>query len=328
MNGQNSDAVQNARIHRLMAKLLGYTFKVLWTPGKTQCIADALSRFPVFRSEEEPDILVCTVLVNKATTKESLDPALEKLVKHATENAEYQKVLVAVKEHKKLDALPSNHPAQALRSYWDAMAVEPELPNLILYHGRIFIPMEAKKEILETLHIQHTGETKTLANARQLYFWPGMTKDIKLMVGSCQVCLSHKPSQKLEPQIQTITSRPWEAVSVDLGYFNGTHYLVLMDRYSGWPLVKPLKKLDTASVTSTLEDWFFDYGKPLSIRSDGRPQFRNDFVKWCEDQDVTHQLSSAYRYESNGHAEVAVQEMKSLLAKTENFNAFRHALRE
>ena len=68
----------------------------------------------------------------------------------------------------------------------------------------------------------------------------------------------------VEPQIWTMTSRPFEAVSVDLGYLNGTHYLVLMDRYSGWPLVKPLKKLDTAFVTSTLEDWFLDYGKPVS----------------------------------------------------------------
>ena len=51
-----------------------------------------------------------------------------------------------------------------------------------------------------------------------------------------------------------MTSRLFEAVSVDLGYLNGTHYLVLMYKYSGWPLVKPLKKLYTASVTSTLED--------------------------------------------------------------------------
>ena len=43
MNGRNLDAVQNMRIHRLMSKLLGYRFKVRWTPGKTQCIPDALS---------------------------------------------------------------------------------------------------------------------------------------------------------------------------------------------------------------------------------------------------------------------------------------------
>ena len=61
------------------------------------------------------------------------------------------------------------------------MAVEPELPELILYHGRIVVPTTAKQEILKTLHVQHTKETKTLANAWQLYFWPGMTKDIKVM---------------------------------------------------------------------------------------------------------------------------------------------------
>ena len=59
MNGRNLDAIQNMRIHRLMSKLLGYRFKVRWTPGKTQCIADALSRSPVFEAEEKADILVC-----------------------------------------------------------------------------------------------------------------------------------------------------------------------------------------------------------------------------------------------------------------------------
>ena len=41
-----------------MSKLLVYRFKVRWTPGKTQCIADALSRSPVFETQEKADILV------------------------------------------------------------------------------------------------------------------------------------------------------------------------------------------------------------------------------------------------------------------------------
>ena len=57
MNGCNLDAIQNMRIHKLMSKLLGYRFKVRWTPGKTQCITDALSQSPVF--EAKADILVC-----------------------------------------------------------------------------------------------------------------------------------------------------------------------------------------------------------------------------------------------------------------------------
>ena len=104
--------------------------------------------------------------------------------------------------------------------------------------------------------MQHTGESKTLANARQIYFWPGMTADIKSMVASCQECQPFQLTQRIEPQSRTMTSKPFEAVSVDLGYLNGTHYLVLMDRYSGWPLMKPLNKLDTASVPQLLKIGF------------------------------------------------------------------------
>ena len=62
MNGSNLDAIQNAWIHRLMSKLVEYRFKVSWTPGKTQCIADALSRSPVFEVEGTQDIVVCAAL--------------------------------------------------------------------------------------------------------------------------------------------------------------------------------------------------------------------------------------------------------------------------
>ena len=60
------------------------------------------------------------------------------------------------------------------------------------------MPHEARKEVLKTLHIQHTGESKTLANARQIYFWPGLTSDVKLMVAACNECL---PSQQMGPHI-------------------------------------------------------------------------------------------------------------------------------
>ena len=102
-----------------------------------------------------------------------------------------------------------------------------------------------------------------------------------------------------------------------------------MDRYSGWPLVKPLRKLDTAAVITVLEDWFLEHGKPINLRSDGGPQFRREFDHWCKQEKINHELSSAYHHQSNGHAEVAVREMKNLLAKTGgNFKEFRRALRE
>ena len=70
MNGKNLDAIINIRIHGIMNKLIGYQFKVLWTPGKTHHIADALSRAPVFKPEENQDKLKCSVLVAKEDASE------------------------------------------------------------------------------------------------------------------------------------------------------------------------------------------------------------------------------------------------------------------
>jgi hypothetical protein len=153
-------------------------------------------------------------------------------------------------------------------------------------------------------------------NARQLYFWPGMSKDIKRMVSRCEKCTFYLPSQSLEPQIETAASRPFEKVSVDLGHYHGQEYVILADWYTGWPLVRPLTKTYTKAVTDILEGWFLDHGVPISISTDGGPQFRGPFETWCKKQGITPELSSAHHHESNGHAKCSVREMKKLLGKT------------
>ena len=64
MNGKNLDAQNNTRIQRMLSKLLGYSYDVIWIPGKKQTIADALSRNPVFPPEEEneTDVLIRAVI--------------------------------------------------------------------------------------------------------------------------------------------------------------------------------------------------------------------------------------------------------------------------
>ena len=44
------------------------------------------------------------------------------------------------------------------------------------------VPEAARVQVLATLYIQHMGVTKTLNDTRQLYFWPGMSNVIELMV--------------------------------------------------------------------------------------------------------------------------------------------------
>ena len=156
-----------------------------------------------------------------------------------------------------------------------------------------------------------------------------MRNDVKHMVSNCMDCLAYLPSKPSPPLTQTKASRPFEIMSVDLAYFEGDHYLVNVDRFSGWPNVEKLKKLDTSAVTSQLEDWNYDFGKPERLRTDGGPQFRSEFKEWCEENGIIHELSSPEHHQSNGHAENAVKHMKYLLGKVKgDWPSFRKALLE
>ena len=325
INGKDLDAVNNARLQRMLSKLLGFQYKVEYVPGKLNLIADALSRSPVFQpdAEEVDDVLVQALKVEV----EPMDPQLLQIVEAAAKCSEYQRLTEVVKGTLSLNKLPTDHPARKYRYFLKAMAFEVGL-GLLTVHGRIVVPKEARKAVLQSLHIQHTGIVKTWKNARQLYCWPGLKNDIVQLVGNCQECVMHLPSLPKEPCIQTKASRPFEAVSVDLGQLDGVHYLIGADRFSGWPMVAKLTKLETSAITNVLTDWFVDVGKPLRLRSDGGPQFRSEFADWCQEQGIEHELASPDHHESNGHAESAVKAMKHLLAKKKSWRAFRKALIE
>ena len=55
--------------------------------------------------------------------------------------------------------------------------------NLLTYNRRIVIPRSLQQRIISWYHLYlgHTGETRMEATLSQVYFWPGMSKDIKDM---------------------------------------------------------------------------------------------------------------------------------------------------
>ena len=72
----------------------------------------------------------------------------------------------------------------------------------------------------------------------------------------------------------------------------------------------------SAAICKQLKVWFQDFGWPTAIRSDGGPQFRNNFSHFCSSNNIEHQKSSAYNPWSNGLAEAGVKAIKHMLIKT------------
>ena len=322
LNRKNLDAINNVRIQRLMAKLLGYSFRVEWIPGKNHTIADTLSRNPVFAALDHKDIII------RQVTEVIEDKAQEGMSKIATADKEYQEVVTTnatgPMTGKRLKTYTNHIPHINNAVQWDSLAFE---GIFLTFHGRLVVPEAARSEVLANLLIQYTGILKTLVDACQLYFWPGMTNAIELMISRCKECTACLPSQTLEPQIPTEATRPFKQFSINLGAQKGKDYLIGMDRYSGWPMAAPIpKKADTKFFTDILDDWFIEHRIPVSIRTDGGPQFRDPFKSWCSKHHIRHELASAYHHKSNGHAECAVRKVKKFLAKTPSYEAFRRAL--
>ena len=222
--------------------------------------------------------------------------------------------------------MPHGCPTRNYKNVWDDLSVIED--NLLVYDGlRVVVPSQMRPEILKQLHASHSGIVKTRKLAQTLFYWPGINADIKSMVDGCEACQVGRASQAAEPlQVLPAATAPMTNVSLDLFEARGVHYLIAVDRYSGWPFVSRLRSQVTQAVLLSLERWFYEWGFPRQIISDGGPQFRSEFKDWCDRHYILHQASSPYNSQSNGLAEAAVKSMKALLLKLESWKEFTEAL--
>eukprot|EP00095_Tigriopus_kingsejongensis_P004742 maker-scaffold1127_size61050-snap-gene-0.12 protein:Tk04742 transcript:maker-scaffold1127_size61050-snap-gene-0.12-mRNA-1 annotation:"hypothetical protein DAPPUDRAFT_269522" len=58
---------------------------------------------------------------------------------------------------------------------------------LVLDGQRVVLPPQARPAALHLLHTAHCGLAKTMANACDLYFWPGMRADVMAYINACEV---------------------------------------------------------------------------------------------------------------------------------------------
>ena len=146
-----------------------------------------------------------------------------------------------------------------------------------------------------------------------------MSNDIKQLVSCCVECTKVLPSQPSNPMTTPSPSThfgfPMQHVGLDLFSFGNKEFLICVDHWSGYPFYCHLRSLST-SVISTLTSWFNLFGWPMSIRSDGGPQFRGEFTRFCEVNNIRHELSAPYNPKSNGLAEAGVKSVKNILRKS------------
>ena len=110
-------------------------------------------------------------------------------------------------------------------------------------------------------------------------------------------------------------SKPWSQIHIDFaGPFLGSMFLVIVDAYSKWPIVKEMKSTTSSKVVKGLRTVFAEYGLVDTLVSDNAPNLvseeKNSFLK---SNGVKHMTSSPYHPKTNGLAERFVQSFKQAM---------------
>ena len=85
---------------------------------------------------------------------------------------------------------------------------------------------------------------------------------------------------------------------------NMTHILVMVDKFTKWIEVKPIRKCDGATAVTFLKDIILRYGYPHSIITNNGTNFvEGAFACFCRDKKIRLDVASVAHPASNGQVE-------------------------
>ncbi|KAJ8015112.1 hypothetical protein DPEC_G00022770 [Dallia pectoralis] len=256
------------RLYRWSDRLQQYDFQLQFTPGKTNVVADFLSR---------PAAIQCS----------AVSPEDEEVV-HLVHSP--LKDTVSLRD---LESASAAEPVfSMLRDYirhgWPAR-VPPELePYYRVKHELscwgeaciarglcAVIPVALRGCVLQMAHQGHLGIVKAKQRCRDVVWWPAMDRDLEGLIRSCAACLtSGKTGPPASTPLQPVDwpSATWDHLQLDIcgELYNVPHHqrflVVVYDLHSKWPEVAPMGTVTSAAVVNFLDQLFSRWGLPRAIR--------------------------------------------------------------
>ena len=301
------------RIQRITIRAWQYDFVPQHIPGRINVIADSLSRVTPLEfqdSNAEKDILAVNFLQYSSIEERERDEMLQETNKD--EELQSLKHYISTGWPAKRSQIPvSLHP------YWnfrDELTVE---SGILMKNSKILIPETLKQKYLKQIHQGHQGIEACRSRAREFVFWVNINSDLKEMVEKCDICQSQQNSTaSVQKYVSEVPPHPWHTLGSDLFYFQRIDFLVVVDYFSKYLIVRKIPNSTSSAVIKELGMIFSEFGNPLVFRSDNGPCYSSqEFKFFMQNWLVEHRTSSPHYPQSNGLAESMVKVSKNLIEK-------------
>ena len=301
------------RIQRITIRAWQYDFVPQHIPGRINVIADSLSRVTPLEfqdSNAEKDILAVNFLQYSSIEERERDEVLQETSKD--KELQSLKHYISTGWPSKRSQIPvSLHP------YWnyrDELTVE---SGILMKNSKVLIPETLRQKYLKQIHQGHQGIEACRSRAREFIFWVNINSDLKEMVEKCDICQSQQNSTaSVQKYVSEVPPHPWHTLGSDLFYFQRIDFLVVVDYFSKYLIVRKIPSSTSSAVIKELGMIFSEFGNPLVFRSDNGPCYSSqEFKFFMQNWLVEHRTSSPHYPQSNGLAESMVKVSKNLIEK-------------